>query len=78
MQRSRRAILRRKAAQELRAGVDATAGRWRRLYGFSASLLVVALILLISHVRHGDGQRGISNCPRLLIVLPIFFLFSPS
>jgi hypothetical protein len=70
MQRSRRALLRRTAAaQEQSAVAEAAAnGRKRRLYGFSASLVVaswVAVLLLHSLVGHGDGQRGIANCPLL-------------
>ncbi|XP_062207633.1 SUN domain-containing protein 4-like [Phragmites australis] len=62
MQRSRRALLRRRAAaQEQGAGVEAAAnGGKRRLYGFSASLVVaswVAVLLLHSLVGHGDGQH---------------------
>ncbi|TVU36315.1 hypothetical protein EJB05_18246, partial [Eragrostis curvula] len=62
MQRSRRALLRRKAAaaQAQSAGVEATAGRRRRMYGFSASLVFAswaAVFLLYLLVGHGDGQR---------------------
>ncbi|KAL6840233.1 hypothetical protein ACP4OV_030043 [Aristida adscensionis] len=74
MQRSRRALMRRRAAaaaaavqaqeQERGAGGEAAAaaaaGRKRRLFGFSASLVVaswVAVLLLHSLVGHGDGQR---------------------
>jgi len=64
MQRSRRALLRRTAAaQEQSAVAEAEAaanGRKRRLYGFSASLVVaswVAVLLLHSLVGHGDSQR---------------------
>jgi hypothetical protein len=72
MQRSRRALLRRTAAaQEQSAVAEAEAaanGRKRRLYGFSASLVVaswVAVLLLHSLVGHGDSQRGMANCPLL-------------
>jgi hypothetical protein len=63
MQKSRRALVKRKAAAaaQERVGAAADAGRKRRLYGFSASLVVaswVALLLLNSLVGHGDGQRG--------------------
>ncbi|XP_047054617.1 SUN domain-containing protein 4 [Lolium rigidum] len=64
MQKSRRALVKRKAAaaqeHEQSAGAAKAAGRKRRLYGFSASLVVaswVALLLLNSFVGHGDGQR---------------------
>uniref|UniRef100_A0A0D9V8H5 SUN domain-containing protein n=1 Tax=Leersia perrieri TaxID=77586 RepID=A0A0D9V8H5_9ORYZ len=71
MQRSRRALLKRKAAaaaaaagQEQGVGVAtaAAAGRRkrRRLYGFSVSLVVacwVVLLLLNPRFGHGDGQR---------------------
>uniref|UniRef100_A0ACD5WMD9 Uncharacterized protein n=1 Tax=Avena sativa TaxID=4498 RepID=A0ACD5WMD9_AVESA len=63
MQKSRRALVKRRAAaqeHEQSAGAAAAAGRKRRLYGFSASLVVaswVALLLLNSLVGHGDGQR---------------------
>ncbi|CAM0883876.1 unnamed protein product [Alopecurus aequalis] len=61
MQKSRRALAKRKAAaQEHEQSVGAAAGRKRRLYGFSASLVVaswVALLILNSLVGHGDGQR---------------------
>lgn len=62
MQKSRRALVKRKAAAaaQERVGAAADAGRKRRLYGFSASLVVaswVALLLLNSLVGHGDGQR---------------------
>ena len=72
MQRSRRALLRRTAAaQERSAGAEAAAnGRRRRLYGLSASLVVaswVAVLLLHTLVGHGDGQRGIPNCPLLTV-----------
>jgi hypothetical protein len=67
MQKSRRALVKRRAAaQEQERSVGAAAGRKRRLYGFSASLVVaswVALLLLNSLVGHGDGQRGMSNSP---------------
>jgi hypothetical protein len=70
MQRSRRALLRRTAAaQEQSAVAEAAAnGRKRRLYGFSASLVVAswfAVLLLHFLVGHGDGQRGIANYPLL-------------
>ncbi|XP_051227629.1 SUN domain-containing protein 4 [Lolium perenne] len=61
MQKSRRALVKRKAAAaQERVGAAADAGRKRRLYGFSASLVVaswVALLLLNSFIGHGDGQR---------------------
>ncbi|WVZ67955.1 hypothetical protein U9M48_016967 [Paspalum notatum var. saurae] len=63
MQRSRRALLRRKAvALEQSAGAEAAANgrRRRRLYGFSASIVAaswVAVLLLHPLVGHGDGQR---------------------
>ncbi|KAF8716476.1 hypothetical protein HU200_026299 [Digitaria exilis] len=80
MQRSRKA--RRTAAaaaaaaeQEQRAGAEAAAnGRKRRLYGFSASLVVaswVAVLLLHSLVGHGDGQRdGGGSAVALTVVDP--------
>ena len=62
MQKSRRALAKRKAAaQEHEQSVCAAAGMKRRLYGFSASLVVaswVALLILNALVGHGDGQRG--------------------
>jgi hypothetical protein len=69
MQRSRKALLRRTAAaheQSAGAAEAAANGRKRRLYGFSASLVVaswVAVLLLHSLVGHGDGQRGITKLP---------------
>jgi hypothetical protein len=57
-------VKRRAAAQEREQSAGAAAGRKRRLYGFSASLVVaswVALLLLYSLVGHGDGQRGTSD-----------------
>ncbi|CAL4972876.1 unnamed protein product [Urochloa decumbens] len=76
MQRSRKAHLRRAAAaQEQSAGAEAAAnGRKRRLYGFSASLVVaswVAVLLLHSLVGHGDGQRdGGGSAVALTVVEP--------
>ncbi|RLN04421.1 uncharacterized protein SLP1-like [Panicum miliaceum] len=76
MQRSRRALLRRTAAaQEKSAGAEAAAnGRRRRLYGFSASLVVaswVAVLLLHTLVGHGDGQRdGGGSAVALTVVKP--------
>jgi hypothetical protein len=76
MQRSRRALLRRTAAaQEKSAGAEAAAnGRRRRLYGFSASLVVaswVAVLLLHTLVGHGDGQRdGGGSSVALTVVEP--------
>ncbi|XP_062227442.1 SUN domain-containing protein 4-like [Phragmites australis] len=78
MQRSRRALLRRRAeaaAQEQSAEVEAAAnGMKRRLYGFSASLVVsswVAVLLLHSLVGHGDGQRdGGASAITLAVVEP--------
>ncbi|KAL6614084.1 hypothetical protein ACP70R_036354 [Stipagrostis hirtigluma subsp. patula] len=76
MQRSRRALMRRRAAaaaQEQGAGVEAAAaGRKRRLFGFSASLVVaswVAVLLLHSLVGHGDGQRDGGGSAIALAVL---------
>ncbi|KAG8044134.1 hypothetical protein GUJ93_ZPchr0044g38091 [Zizania palustris] len=64
MQRSRRALLKRRAAaagQEQGVGVaTVSTGMRRRLYGFSVWLVVacwVVLLLLNSLVGHGDGQR---------------------
>lgn len=62
MQKSRRDLMKRRAAAKANEqGAGAAAGmRRRRLYGFSASLVVaswVALLILNSLVGHGDGQR---------------------
>uniref|UniRef100_A0A8R7PVK2 SUN domain-containing protein n=1 Tax=Triticum urartu TaxID=4572 RepID=A0A8R7PVK2_TRIUA len=62
MQKSRRDLMKRKAAAKAHEqGAGAAAGmRRRRLYGFSASLVVAswaALLILNSLVGHGDGQR---------------------
>ncbi|CAO1946760.1 unnamed protein product [Urochloa humidicola] len=76
MQRSRKAHLRRAAAaQERSAGAEAAAnGRKRRLYGFSASLVIaswIAVLLLHSLVGHGDGQRdGGGSAVALTVVEP--------
>uniref|UniRef100_A0A453G278 SUN domain-containing protein n=1 Tax=Aegilops tauschii subsp. strangulata TaxID=200361 RepID=A0A453G278_AEGTS len=62
MQKSRRDLMKRKAAAKAHEqSAGAAAGmRRRRLYGFSASLVVAswaALLILNSLVGHGDGQR---------------------
>ncbi|KQK10856.1 hypothetical protein BRADI_2g56660v3 [Brachypodium distachyon] len=61
MQKSRRDLMKRRAAAAAQEqSVGAAAGRKRRLYGFSASLVVaswVALLLLNTLIGHGDGQH---------------------
>lgn len=55
---------RRAAAAAQEQSVGAAAGRKRRLYGFSASLVVaswVALLLLNTLIGHGDGQHGMHD-----------------
>ena len=71
MQKSRRDLMKRKAAAKAHEqSAGAAAGmRRRRLYGFSASLVVAswaALLILNSLVGHGDGQRG-THGPGLLL-----------
>ncbi|KAF7024938.1 hypothetical protein CFC21_037195 [Triticum aestivum] len=76
MQKSRRDLMKRKAAAKAHEqGAGAAAGmRRRRLYGFSASLVVAswaALLILNSLVGHGDGQRGTHDGGDPIVAIPI-------